>query len=160
MAKLLKVVKLLGISVLCLSLLVGCSSNDKTTVAKFSVKNEKVDQTVEIVMKHDDESVKTQKQEGVMKFNDNTSYQTFLSQVKLQGYDAVAKDYKGIDYNLTSDDATFTIKESITLDFGKLSAEGYKKMTNGAVNVSDPYRIDVESTIKNLKAQGYTITEE
>lgn len=161
MKKLLKVGKFLSITALCMGLLVGCgSASDKKTTASLSVKNESVEQTINIELTHDDENVSSQKQEAVMKFKDKATYQNFLTKVKAQGYDAVAKEYKGINYEMTTDDASFTIKENIVLNFSELPAAGYKKITGGAVNVTDPYRIDLEITLKSFKDQGYTVTED
>ncbi|MEG0453577.1 MAG: DUF1307 domain-containing protein [Coprobacillus sp.] len=160
MNKIFKLGRIIAISALCMVLLVGCGSSDKTTTAKISSKNANGEQNIELQMIHDGETVKKQKQNAVMKFASKEIYDAFLAQMKTSGYEAIAKEYKGIEYNLTSTDSTMTVEENIVLDFSKLPAEGYKKMTNGAVKVTDPYKIDLETTVKSLKSQGYTITEE
>ncbi|MEG0277351.1 MAG: hypothetical protein RR630_10015, partial [Coprobacillus sp.] len=62
MNKIFKLGRIIAISALCMVLLVGCGSSDKTTTAKISSKNANGEQNIELQMIHDGETVKKQKQ--------------------------------------------------------------------------------------------------
>lgn len=159
-----RIVKTLSFVLIASLLFVGCSqsSNDKdkqTTNLEVTQESGGMKITINMELIHDGKRVYNQNQTSKMVASDAATYEYMDTYVDNSDLAKEAEKYDGAEYKLVKDEKELTITEVINLDFTKLSAEGYKVMTMGQVDLEDKYYIDYEKTLENLEGQGFKVVE-
>lgn len=144
---------------LCL-LCIGCTKTEtETTHLQSVIDYQDISMTVDIELVHDGEVVYEQNQQTVSTFSDSSKYDEMLSYYESLGLADYAKEYDGAEYQITENSDQLTITEIINLDFTKLSAEGYQKMTLGQATPEENYYIDYQQMLDSLTNQGFEVIE-
>lgn len=139
--------------------LCGCGSKaveTKTATCTNTTKQNGLKMDITTKFDYQDKTVVKQTQDAVITAKDKDTY-AFAKQY-MEGTDMQnsTKDMKGVTYELKYDEEKFQVTEIMSIDFTKISADDYNKVTNGQANIDGKrFKIDLDKTISGMKTSGF-----
>ena len=144
--------------------LAGCGgkSDEPAKVMKCSMNQAEsgIKMDLQIDFEYDGNQVLRQIQKGSVTVDSDDMMPQVVQFFESAGYKEITKDMKGVEYEIVEDNDKREVIENLTIDFDKISATDYSKVTNGQVNASgSKFIVALDKTEEGMTKQGYTCTK-